>query len=255
MNVKLLINTSFQNMQKYLYDDLYNLEEIHWWHKAKRNLVSYVMKQNLSGNQNKILDVGCGTGKNLESFTKFGNTWGIDSAKEAVDYCRKRGIKNITLGNLEKIPFNKESFDCITALDVLEHVDDSKAIRELERVLKKSGILIITVPAFPMLWSRWDEVLHHKRRYTKETLKRVLQKNELKVMKISYIYSFLFFPAFIIRLIKKAIYQNHYPSDFKLSNKIVNYLLGSVAAAEKFLVINSYIPFGTSLIAVVKKYQ
>lgn len=92
-------------MQKYLYDDLYNLEEIHWWHKAKRNLVSSLMKQNFSGNRNKILDVGCGTGKNLESFAKFGNVWGIDSAKEAVTYCKKREIKNVTLGNVEKIPF------------------------------------------------------------------------------------------------------------------------------------------------------
>lgn len=241
-------------MQNYLYDDLYNLEEIHWWHKAKRNLVSYLMKQNLSGTKNKILDVGCGTGKNLESFAKFGNTWGIDMAKEAVAYCKKRGIKNVTLGNLEKIPFNKDSFDCITALDVLEHVDDSKAIKELERVLKQSGILIVTVPAFPMLWSKWDVVLHHKRRYTRETLEKVLHKNRLRVLKISYIYSFLFLPAFIIRLIKKIVFRNHYPSDFKLSNKIINFLLGNIAKAERFLVINSYIPFGTSLIAVVKKY-
>lgn len=246
--------TILQSMQKYLYKDLYNLEEIHWWHKAKRNLVSYIIKQNFSGNKNKILDVGCGTGKNLEYFAKFGKTWGIDSAKEAVSYCKKRGVKNVIFGNLEKIPFRKESFDCITALDTLEHVNDSKAVRELERVLKKSGILIVTVPAFPLLWSKWDEVLHHKRRYTKETLKKVLQKNRLKILKISYVYSFLFFPAFTIRLIKKFIYKDHYPSDFKLSNKIVNYILGKVAEAEKFLVINSYIPFGTSLIAVVKKY-
>lgn len=240
-------------MQKYLYEDLYNLEEIHWWHQAKRNLVSYYLKQNLSNNRSKILDIGCGTGKNLEVFSKFGNVWGIDSANEAVAFCKKRGIKNVIKGSIEKMPFKKSTFEFVTALDVLEHVDDSKSLKETYRVLKKSGMLIATVPAYLQLWSRWDEVLHHKRRYTKNTLRKVLEKTGFKIIKISYIYSFLILPALLIRTVKSLFYQDYYPSDFKLSNKIINALLGKLAEIERFFIINMSLPVGTSLIVVAQK--
>lgn len=240
-------------MQKYLYADLYNLEETHWWHRTKRNLVSYFLKQNLSDNRSKILDVGCGTGKNLEVFSKFGNVWGIDNSNEAIIFCKRRGLKKVVKGNIEKMPFKKNSFNAITALDVLEHVNDSKALIEINRVLKKGGILIITVPAFSWLWSKWDEILFHKRRYTDKSLRKVLQENGFKVNKISYSYSFLVLPALIIRGIKKMFYRHYYPSDFQLSNKTVNHLLGTIANIEKIFIINYNISFGTSLIAVAKK--
>lgn len=240
-------------MQKYLYADLYRLEEIHWWHKAKRELVSFFIKQSLFNGKIKILDVGCGTGKNVEAFSKFGESWGVDSSSDAILFCKKRGLKNIVMGSIEKIPFNKESFDLITALDVLEHVDDIKALKEISRALKKSGILIATVPAFPSLWSRWDEVLHHKRRYTKKTLERVLQKSGFKTTKISYVHSFLFIPSLIIRKIKEVLYKDYYPSDFKLSNKTLNNLLGNIAKLERLFIKNVDIPFGTSLIVVARK--
>ena len=240
-------------MQKYLYDDLYKLEEIHWWHKAKRNLVSYFLQKYLKDKTNKILDAGCGTGKNLEAFSKYGRVWGIDLANDAISFCKKRGFKNVIAGSIESIPFDNGTFDCVTALDVLEHVDDSKALKEINRVLNREGILIITVPAFQWLWSRWDEVLHHKRRYTKDGLEGILQKNGFKIIKVSCCYSFLFFPALIIRVIKNLIYKDYYPSDFKLSNKIINSLLGNITGFEKFFIINSQIPFGTSLIVIAQR--
>lgn len=239
-------------MQKYLYADLYKLEEIHWWHKAKRDLVGFFLKQT-ARKGSKILDVGCGTGKNVEEFANFGSSHGIDTSNEAIIFCAKRGLKNIIKGSIEKMPFPKQSFNIITALDVLEHVDDSKSLKEISRVLKDRGTLIATVPAFPILWSKWDEVLHHKRRYTKNTLKEVVEKNGFNITKISYVYSFLFLPAFIIRNVKKLLYKNYYPSDFKLSNKIINYLFEKIAQMEIFFIKRLNIPIGTSLIVVATK--
>ncbi len=239
-------------MQKYLYKDLYLLEDKHWWHINKRGLVKFYIKQFLSGNH-KILDVGCGTGKNIETFSEYGICFGIDSSPEAISFCKKRGIKNVIRGNVEKMPYPNKSFNIVTALDVLEHVDDSKSLREIHRIIQDKGIIIVTVPAFPQLWSKWDEVLHHKRRYTEKSLKNLLQKNDFKVLKISYMYSFLILPVFFIRFIKKFFYKNHYPSDFKLSNKIVNRLLGSISALERFLIPHTNLPFGTSLIAIAIK--
>lgn len=240
-------------MKKYLYKDLYELEETHWWHKAKRDLVSYYLKQNLPTKKNKILDVGCGTGKNLEAFSRFGTAWGIDSSKEAILFCKRRNLKRAVTGTVEKIPFLREYFECVTTLDVLEHVDDSKSIKEIHRVLKNKGLLIITVPAFPSLWSKWDNVLHHKRRYTKRNLQTLLNRNGFEVLKISYIYSFLFLPALIIRTIKEVIFKHHYPSDFLISNKLINATFGNLSKIERFFIIHGNVLFGTSIIAIARK--
>lgn len=242
-------------MQNYLYQDLYNLEETHWWHRAKRDLVSFFIKKNLSekNKEYKILDVGCGTGKNIEAFSHFGSIWGIDSSCEAISFCKKRGLKNVIKGSIEKIPFPNKSLNLVTALDVLEHVDDQKALKEIHRVLKNEGFLIITVPAFPRLWSRWDEVLHHKRRYTKNTLRIILEKARFKIIKISYIYFFLILPILIVRIFKSLFYKDYYPSDFKLSNKMMDVLLGKFAEVERFFIINMSLPVGTSLIVVAQK--
>lgn len=240
-------------MRGYLYKDLYALEDLHWWHKTKRKLVIFFLKKHLSGKNNLLLDVGCGTGKNLEAFSGMGSVYGIDSSSEAISFCKKRRLKNIFKATAKEMPFQKESFDAVTALDVLEHTEDSKALNEIHRVLKKKGILIATVPAFSWLWSKWDVVLHHKRRYTNQSLREVLEKNGFCVIKISYAYSFLLLPVLIIRKIKEIISKDNYPSDFKLSNKILNHLLTTLANIEKIFIINFRIPFGTSLIAVAEK--
>src|SRR3989344_4554281 len=157
-------------MQKYLYQDLYTQEDRHWWHRAKRAMVFTVASKFLNQKIPKILDVGCGTGKNLENLNKLGKTWGIDNSKEAIEFCKKRGLVNLKLAEAENTKLPLSYFNLITLLDVLEHTDDNKTLAEMHRILDRKGIIIITVPAFNWLWSNWDVVLHHKRRYTKKSL-------------------------------------------------------------------------------------
>lgn len=240
-------------MQKYLYEDLYNLEETHWWHISKRRAMqNLIRKYNLSTSP-KILDIGCGAGKNLEELKKFGTTYGLDSSTEAIKYCRKRGLKNLVLGKAEKVPFASNSFNIITILDVLEHTNDQETLKEMNRLLKKDGLLIVTVPALPWLWSDWDKVLHHKRRYTLKKVKDTLESNNFRVIKIFYLYSFLVIPAFIVRKIKQKLFKKKYPSDFELSNPIFNFLLNQLARFEFILSQKEVIPFGTTLMAIAKK--
>jgi len=204
-------------MQKYLYQDLYDLEDTYWWHKTKRNLVSYFLNQNLKNKKgNKLLDVKCGTGKNLGIFSKFGDVCGVDSSPEAIAFCKERGFKNVTLGNIEKMHFKQNSFDAVTALDVLEHVNDDLALKEINKVLRSNGILVVTVPAFGWIWSKWDEVLLHKRRYTLKILSNILKANEFKIIRISYYYSFLLLPILVIRNIKNIFYKDNYPFRFQI---------------------------------------
>ena len=242
-------------MKKYLYQDLFELEEVHWWHIAKRKICLALIKKYVKTRSNfKVLDIGCGTGKNLEEFCKFGKAFGIDTSIDAIRFCReKRGLKNVTLASAQKTGFSYDSFDVVCILDVLEHTDDKKTLKEIHRILTHGGLLLITVPAFNFLWSRWDEVLHHRRRYTKDSLEKILSFTNFEVVKISYMYSFLVVPLIVIRFIKSFLFKNHYPSDFKISNKILNKVMISVSALESNLIFNGSIPFGTSLVCVAKK--
>lgn len=241
-------------MKNFLYKDLYDLEESHWWHISKRTIASKLILRFKRGSKLKILDIGCGTGKNVEEFSAIGETWGVDNSNEALKFCRNhRKLINIKKGDAQKLDFKNETFDVVTLLDVLEHVDEEKTLREISRVLKANGILIITVPAYQWMWSKWDEVLHHKRRYTSRRLKNTLEGSGFKVLKTSYLYSFLLLPVFIVRKIKERFQSDNYSSDFKLSSKIVNTLLLTLAQTEQQIALKLGIPFGLSIVVVASK--
>lgn len=240
-------------MKKYLYEDLYQLEDKHWWHISKRRAVHKLIEKYNTKEKPKILDIGCGTGKNMEELQNLGSIYGLDSSSEALRFCKKRGLNNLILGSAEKTSLKNNSFDIITILDVLEHTEDNKTLKEMHRILKKDGLIIITVPAFSWLWSKWDKVLHHKRRYTTAKLRGILTANEFSPVKITYLYSFLVFPALIIRKVKEKITKEFYPSDFKLSNPLLNLLLNNLSRLEFLFTEKFSIPFGTSILIVAKK--
>lgn len=240
-------------MQTYLYQDLYQLEDYHWWHKAKRNLCIKFIRLFSPVTHPQILDVGCGTGKNLEEFNHLGQAWGIDKSRQAIKFCHQRKLKHISLGNSQSTGLPTNTFDIITLLDVLEHTDDDKTLLEMRRILNPDGILIINVPAFSWLWSRWDQVLHHRRRYAKQDLKQKLIKNNLLPVKLSYWNSFLVLPTWFIRKVKSLLYPNYYPSDFRLINPVLNALLYNLSLLEQQLISKVSLPLGTSLFCVAKK--
>lgn len=248
-------------MEAYLYQDLEDLETKHWWHLAKRKTVIQLVKKFSAQARTsfslapspKILDVGCGTGQNLQTLKKFGSVWGIDSEAYALKLCRKKGLKNIHQATAENTKLDDNFFDIATALDVLEHTDDQKTVAEMRRILRSGGLLIITVPTYQWLWSRWDEVLHHKRRYTKVKLVKLLREHGFRVIFSSYIYSFLVIPVLIIRVAKQLFYQADYPSDFKISSPLLNSFFGKLADIERKLTDYFPIPFGTTLVCVARK--
>lgn len=241
-------------MRTDLYRDLYLTEETHWWHKAKNSYVNllislYIIKRNLS-----ILDVGCGTGKNMENMGKWGVVCGVDVSDEAISFCKRRNLTKVKKGGAEKIPFVKESFDMVCALDVLEHVDDRSSMKEIYRVLKNNGHVIITVPAFRFLWSKWDEALHHKRRYTKEQLAKILTAEGFVIKKNTYIHSFLIIPVIIVRYIKQ-LNQKPYSSDFQMNNGFTNTFLSFISKLEQWWIKRYDMPFGTSVLCIAQKKE
>lgn len=235
-----------------LYEDLYVQEEKHWWHISKRNVVARMLDAFLRNEKPQILDIGCGAGKTMDMLSRFGTIWGLDKSKTALSFCKRRGgFKHLILGEAADTRFQDNFFDVITMLDVLEHTEENATLREIKRILKPGGIMIITVPAYQWLWSAWDKILKHKKRYTERDLKAVVEKYGFTVMRSSYMYSFLVLPIFIFRKLKS--HKKSYESDFLTNPPPVNFLFAILSNIERYFVVRGWIPFGTSLIFVCKK--
>mgnify|MGYP001046825587 CR=1 FL=1 len=251
------INTFSKYLEPNEYKYMFEMEDYHWWFISKRNLIIQLIKS-LKFPSPFILDVGSGTGANLSSFSKIGKTFGIDISKQAVDFCNRRGLKNIIQSPVEKIKFKDKNFDIITCLDLLEHTTNPiDVLKEIRRVLKDSGKIIITVPAFRILWSQHDEALCHLRRYEKDSLMYDLHEAELKIEKMSYLFFTSFFVVAPIRILRRIIInkQKLYSDTTTLPPKILNDFLRFLFEVETKISINLGLPFGTTLYAIASKIE
>src|ERR1051325_1458610 len=180
-----------QEMMQHTYSIMYEVEETHWWFVGRRRIIgSFVEKicRELGQVRPRILDVGCGTGANLELLGEYGDAEGVDVSPEALSFWRARGLANVRQGAAEKLPFADESFDLVTGLDVVEHLDDDVAgLKEMHRVLKPGGHPLLFVPAFMFLWGVQDDISNHRRRYTKQGLRRVVEQAGFAVERLPYV--------------------------------------------------------------------
>ena len=236
------------------YEKMYKFEEGYWWWIGKREIVKCILNR-LNLNFTNILDAGCGTGLNLNYLKHYGSVIGLDFSKEALNFCKLRENKNLIQADAEKVPFKEDTFDLITALDLLEHLDDGNVLKEFYRVLKPNAYLIITVPAFKFLWSKHDEALHHKRRYNKGQLKDILEQNGLILKKITYWDFFLFLPIVVLRLAKKkAMKKQEVKTDVERLPNFVNRFFTSVLKVESHPISHDVnLSFGTSIVCICEK--
>lgn len=237
------------------YKFMYKLENHHWWFVSRRRLAMHIVKS-FPFISPKILDVGCGTGGNLLFFSKVGQAFGLDISEKAVDFCKRRGLKNVALSSAEKIKYPDNTFDIVTCFDLLEHVvDTTEVLSEMKRVLKDDGGIVITVPAFRILWSQHDEALCHLRRYEKEALLYDLEEAGLKVEKIGYFFFTSFFVVAPIRVMRRfLVSKGKKQSDTTtLPPRFLNELLKILFSIEIKIADKIGLPFGTTLYAVVSK--
>ena len=238
------------------------MEDIHWWFVGRRRILLEVLNRYLAPNGShtrRILDVGCGTGTMLTYLAAFGQAEGVDIDEEAIGYCRDRGLQNVRLGEAASLPFGDGSLDLVTALDVVEHLDDDvAAFREMKRVLRPGGQILVTVPAHRFLWGDQDEVNMHKRRYNARELRDRLVGSGFDVRRISYMNAILFAPIAAVRLARRLEHRLRPriqpQSDFRYpAPRPVNFLLAAVFGAEGPILRRVNIPFGVSILALAQK--
>ncbi|GAC1436892.1 MAG: class I SAM-dependent methyltransferase [Solirubrobacteraceae bacterium] len=149
----------------------HEVEDQHWWYRGRRKVIDEALERLTLPPGIAILDAGCGSGRNMVELQRRGTVTGLELADESVARARQRGVGEVVQGSLAEMPFADASFDLAVSFDVIEHLeDDLAALRELRRVVRPGGTLVLTVPAYQWLWSDHDVVNHHYRRYTLKTL-------------------------------------------------------------------------------------
>lgn len=232
----------------------------HWWFQGRRAVVRAVLRRALGARSSaRILDVGCGPGGMLDLLTEFGEVEGLESSPECLELARERFGDRVVLhqGALPGGMPPGERYDLITALDVIEHLDDPVgALVEMRDALRPGGVIACTVPAFELLWSEHDDINHHKRRYTRSLLLRQLRAAELEPAYSSYFNTALFPPIAAVRLAQRVLPARRsgevQETDAQPPPPAVNWLLARLFAAESLVVPRVPMPFGVSLIAVTK---
>lgn len=242
-------------MYQHEYEAMYGLEDVYWWFVARRKLVREIVGQEIAARGSaRLLDVGCGTGSNLAALSDGTSAVGIDMSTEALAFCRRRGIEAVAHSRVETLPFPDQSFDVVTALDMLEHTDDDLlALAELRRVMRPDGLLLITVPAYGFLWSEHDEALKHRRRYTAHELRNKLTVSGFVVERSSYFITALFFPILALRVMQGLRKRSTHPqTSVKLLPRWLNDTLVGLLDVERHLVRHVNLPFGVSIVALAR---
>jgi ubiquinone/menaquinone biosynthesis C-methylase UbiE len=240
-------------MEENYEDKYYSMEEENWWFKARRNLItSYLQRLKAQ----KILDVGCGAGGTMEALRAngFSKVCGIDISQNSIRRCQKKNLRVFRM-QADNTGFKDNSFDAIIAADILEHTkSDEKTLAEWNRILRPDGHIILFVPAFMHLWSKHDELSHHRKRYRLLEVIKLAESQGFVVKEKTYWNTSLYFPRVIVTRMQSYFNSSamHFPRVPNFLNKIV---YGLLAVENGFIERGISFPFGISCFAILRKQK
>ncbi len=245
-------------MNKQEYEIMFRFEENYWWYVGLHELILFYVNKYSKGDLNKkIFDAGCGTGKMLEMLSNYAHRDGIDFSEEAVSFSKKRGLKNIKVGDLNTWKSEENSYDFIISADVICSIgikNDIEIIENFMSSLKKGGILILNLPAFESLRRNHDKAVFVAKRYLRKEFISELKKRGYKINFATYRLPFLFFVILIKKFFEKFSKNKDEESDLKNISKPLNSILLFFNRIENFLLKKGLtFPFGSSLFVVLEK--
>ncbi len=242
------------------------LEDNHWWFASRTRALKALMDRLLPRTPGfRLLDVGCGAGNMIHHLSHYGQVKGMEIDPRPVKMARQRGYDVDQFDVTQPIPCPENSFDAVTALDVIEHNQNDLAIlADSYRVLKRGGYIIITVPALMWLWSHNDDINAHVRRYTAAELKQKLAQTGFTIRRVTYNNFFIFPLAATLILLRRFtqakpklashhLDEEEYQVEMEPASPLLNTVLTWVGQIEAALISRLSLPIGTSLIAVGQK--
>jgi SAM-dependent methyltransferase len=241
-----------------LYRALSRIEADHWFYIGRRHILSRLLEHCRPKGARLALDLGCGTGSNRQTLLSFSErVIGVDLGWGALQLNWPLDSASLCQADAMNLPFIDRCFDLVVALDLLEHLpDENLGVREMWRILKPGGYLVIFVPAFEWLWSKMDEVARHIRRYDAVQLRRILINHGFLIQRVTYA-NMLLFPLMIAyRLIQRAIsfnWDNDSLTELMIPPEPINGILGSILRVEAYLVRFINLPVGGTVIAVAQR--
>ncbi len=230
-------------------------EDRHWWYRGRRSVLERVIDGLRLTARPRILDAGCGSGRNMVELARHGIVSGVELSSTSVELARARSAGEVVEGSMLDMPFESSSFDLAVCLDVIEHLDDDlAALLELRRVVAPGGSLLVTVPAYQWLWSGHDVINHHHRRYTRRSLTAVAEQAGWESVRTTYFNSLLLPVAIVLRLLERFSSKTTESSlDLWIPPSPVNWLLGRPLALEAAIIgRGGRIPAGLSLLTVFR---
>lgn len=246
---------------KEAYALLVDREERHFWFRGRNHAIrSIITKYFPKPLGKRLLEVGCGTGYVLRDLAAMGfRVTGLDMHGDGIRYAKKRvPSATFVVGDLFGYTPAKK-FDAIGIFDVIEHIaDDVQALGRCRSLLNPGGMVFVTVPARSELWSVYDTISGHKRRYTKASLTRTLEQSGYTVRFVGYLGFFQYLPHL---LVKKFMISNLHANDtmavledvLHMPVAPLNRLLLLSMRLDTYLTTRVTLPFGTTLIACAQK--
>lgn len=224
----------------------------HWWWRAREGLIlSIVESIRREGNVGSILDVGCGEGLLFDRLSKFGEVEGVETNPSLIK--NDSPWKNrISISAFDSTFQPGKRYSLILMLDVLEHFSDPRGCltRALD-LLESDGVLLLTVPAFPCLWTTHDDLNHHFNRYTKKSLAQLTSQAGMRILRCRYFFYWAFPVKLLIHYKERLLGAD--PQIPKVPPRWINELLYWFSIVEQSVFGTMPIPFGSSLVAVGSK--
>lgn len=239
-------------MDRAAYDRMAQIDKDHWWFVARRRIIAALIERHRpKPGPMRILEVGAGTGSNLDLLKRFGTVDAIEPDDGARAYAEARSGLSIKGGYLPHVPLDDAAYDLIVLLDVLEHIPgDVEALAYLRTKLAPGGRIIVTVPGAPWMWSAHDVAHHHQRRYTGIQLRDVFAKAGLRPRFMSHFNSLLFPLIAAVRALGKLTGKQG--GDDAMPSPPVNRALTALFGAERHWAARLNVPFGVSIAMVAE---
>jgi 2-polyprenyl-3-methyl-5-hydroxy-6-metoxy-1,4-benzoquinol methylase len=226
----------------------------HWWWRAREHLLLETLRRERPvRGWGSILDVGCGDGLLFDRLEELGDVEGIEADPSIVSPEGKHRAR------IHVQPFDSsfqplKRYSLILMLDVVEHLPDPLgALRLALQLLETDGVLVVTVPAFPVLWTTHDVLNHHFIRYTKRSFATVARSAGLRLDAARYFFHWIF-PAKLVQRVSEAI-THPLPAAPRLPPRWLNTMLYGLSRLEQRLPGSSALPFGSSLLVVGRRAQ